>query len=60
MDTPAKAGAWSRLFFKRRALGLRTVAAASMVATSVAFVKAAAPIDKPAARAGIPLVSWLT
>jgi tryptophan-rich sensory protein len=53
-------GGWSRLFFKRHALGLSTVAAASMVATSAAFVKAAAPVDKTAARAGIPLVAWLT
>jgi tryptophan-rich sensory protein len=53
-------GAWSRLFFKRHALGASTVAAASMVVTSVAFVKAAAPVDKTASRAGIPLVAWLT
>jgi tryptophan-rich sensory protein len=53
-------GGWSRLFFKRHALGVSTVAAASMVATSAAFVKAAAPVDKTAARAGIPLVAWLT
>jgi tryptophan-rich sensory protein len=53
-------GAWGRLFFKRHALGLSTVAAASMVATSVGFVRAAAPVDKTAARAGIPLVAWLT
>jgi tryptophan-rich sensory protein len=52
-------GAWSRLFFKGRNLPVSTIAAATMVASSVAFVNAAKPVDRAAARAGLPLVAWL-
>jgi len=52
-------GAWSRLFFKQRNLPVSTVAAATMVASSVAFVHAAKQVDRTAARAGLPLVAWL-
>jgi tryptophan-rich sensory protein len=52
-------GAWNRLFFKGRNLPLSTVAAASMVVSSVAFVRAAEPVDRTASRAGLPLVGWL-
>lgn len=52
-------GGWSRLFFKRRSLPLSTAAAAALVATSVAFVDAARPVDKTASRAGLPLVAWV-
>ena len=52
-------GGWSRLFFKRHDLGVSTVVAATMVASSVAFVKAAKPVDRTASRAGLPLVGWL-
>jgi benzodiazapine receptor len=52
-------GGWSRLFFGRRHLAMSTVAAASMIATGAAFVVEARKVDKPAARAGIPLVGWL-
>jgi benzodiazapine receptor len=53
-------GAWSRLFFKRHRLAISTVAAASLVATSAAFVKEAKPVDTTASRAGLPLVVWVT
>jgi benzodiazapine receptor len=52
-------GTWSRLFFKRRKLGLSTVAAAGLLATSAAFVQQAKPVDRVAARAGLPLVGWV-
>lgn len=52
-------GGWSRLFFKRRKLGLSTVAAAGLVATSAAFVNEAKHVDKTASRAGLPLVGWV-
>jgi tryptophan-rich sensory protein len=52
-------GGWSRLFFKRHDLAVSTVVAATMVAGSVAFVKAAKPVDRTASRAGMPLVGWL-
>jgi tryptophan-rich sensory protein len=52
-------GGWSRLFFKRRNLGQSTLAAATLVASSVAFVEAAKPIDRTASRAGLPLVGWV-
>jgi tryptophan-rich sensory protein len=52
-------GGWSRLFFKHRSLGASTVAAATMVASSAAFVQAARPVDRTAARAGLPLVGWV-
>ncbi len=52
-------GAWNRLFFKGRNLPVSTAAAATMVASSVAFVQAAKPIDRTASRAGLPLVGWL-
>jgi benzodiazapine receptor len=55
----AMIGGWSRLFFKRRQLAVSTVAAASLVATSVAFVKEARKVDVTAARAGLPLVGWV-
>jgi tryptophan-rich sensory protein len=52
-------GAWSRLFFGRRALGASTAAAVTMVATGVAYVKEAKPVDAGAARAGVPFVAWV-
>jgi len=52
-------GGWSRLFFKRHNLGISTVAATGLVATSAAFVKEAKQVDKTAARAGLPLVGWV-
>ena len=52
-------GGWSRLFFKRHQLAVSTVAAASLVATSVAFVKESKKVDRIASRAGIPLVGWV-
>jgi tryptophan-rich sensory protein len=52
-------GDWSRLFFKERNLAASTISAASLVASSVAFVEAAKPVDRTASRAGIPLVGWV-
>ena len=52
-------GGWSRLFFKRHQLAVSTVAAASLLATSVAFVKEAKRVDSTAAKAGMPLVGWV-
>jgi tryptophan-rich sensory protein len=52
-------GGWNRLFFKGRNLPVSTAAAAAMVASSVAFVQAAKPVDRTASRAGLPLVGWL-
>ena len=53
-------GGWSRLFFKRRALGLSTVAAATMIASGAGFVRQATPVDPAAARAGLPFIAWVS
>ena len=45
--------------YMRRNLPASTLAAATMVVSSVAFVNAARPVDRSAARAGLPLVAWL-
>jgi tryptophan-rich sensory protein len=52
-------GAWSRLFFGRRALAASTAAAVTMVATGVAYVNEAKRVDERAARAGVPFVAWV-
>ena len=52
-------GGWSRLFFRKRSLGLSTVAAATMVATGVTYVVQARPVDRQAAAAGLPFVGWV-
>ena len=52
-------GGWNRFFFKRRSLPISTLAAASLVGTSVAFVQAAKPVDRAASKAGLPLVGWV-
>ena len=52
-------GGWSRLFFKRHQLAVSTVAAASLVGTSVAFVRQAKRVDSTSATAGMPLVGWV-
>ncbi len=53
-------GGWGRLFFKHRSLGLSTVAAATMIATGAGFVREARPVDKMAARAGVPFLAWVS
>ncbi len=53
-------GGWSRVFFKRRNLALSTVAASTMIATGVEFVRKAKHVDRDAARAGIPFVAWVS
>jgi tryptophan-rich sensory protein len=52
-------GAWNRLFFKGQNLAVSTVAAGTLVASSVAFVNEAKSVDRTAARAGLPLVGWV-
>ena len=52
-------GAWSRLFFGRRNLPARTVAAAAMVGTGAAYVVQANKVDRKAAVAGLPFVAWV-
>ena len=52
-------GAWSRLFFGHRKLGVSTVAAASMIATGAEFVRQAKKVDMGAARSGVPFVAWV-
>jgi len=51
-------GGWSQLFFKEHRLGVSTVAAAGLVATSAAFVHQAKQIDPPSSHAGLPLLGW--
>ena len=51
-------GSWSQLFFKKHLLGVSTVAAAGLVATSAAFVHQANQIDRTSSRAGLPLLGW--
>ena len=53
-------GGWSKLFFGRQALGASTVAAASMVASGVEYVRQAQHVDRGSARAGIPFVAWVS
>lgn len=53
-------GGWSRLFFKRRNLALSSIAAATMIATGVEFVRHAKRVDPTAARAAIPFIAWVS
>lgn len=53
-------GGWSRIFFKRRALGTSTVAAAAMIASGAEYVRQARRVDPVAARAAIPFVAWVS
>jgi tryptophan-rich sensory protein len=46
-------------YFKRHDLATSTVAAVGLLATSVAFVSEARPVDKVASRAGLPLAGWV-
>ncbi len=52
-------GGWSRLFFGRRSLPASTVAAAGLLATSVAYVASARKTDTTAAAEGTPLIAWV-
>lgn len=53
-------GGWSRLFFKRRVLGVSTVAAASMMVSGAEYVRQARRVDLRAAGAGIPFLAWVS
>jgi benzodiazapine receptor len=53
-------GGWSRLFFKRRLLGVSTLAAVSMVASGAEYIRQAKRVDSVAARAGIPFLAWVS
>lgn len=52
-------GGWSAVFFGRRELGWATGASAALGASAVGYVTAAAEVDKPASRLGIPLIAWV-
>jgi len=52
-------GAWSRLFFGEKQLGLSTAAAAAMVGAGAAYVNEARKVDRTAAIAGVPFVAWV-
>ena len=51
-------GGWSQLFFKEHRLGVSTLAAAGLVASSAAYVHEAKPVDQASSRAGLPLLGW--
>lgn len=53
-------GGWSRLFFKRRELGISTVAATTMVASAAEYIRQAKQVDAGAARAGVPFLAWVS
>jgi len=55
----AMVGGWTELFFRRKRLGASAAASAAMVATSTAYVAAAARVDRPAAAVGVPFAAWL-
>lgn len=50
---------WSALFFGRKELGVSTVAAAGMIATSTAYAAVADRTDRKAAMTALPLIGWL-
>ena len=52
-------GGWSEVFFGNRAPGWGTIASAALGANAVGYVASAGSVDKPAARAGVPLVVWV-
>ena len=53
-------GGFSWVLFGRKRLDEALGVTAGMVGASVAFVGTAAPVDRPAALAGIPLAAWVT
>ena len=55
----AMVGGWTELFFRRRALGASTAAAAAMTLGVGALVATAARVDRPAAVLAGPFAAWL-
>lgn len=52
-------GGWSRLFFGGRNLPVSTAAAGGLLATSAIYLNEVRKVDRPAARASVPLVAWV-
>ncbi len=52
-------GGWSEIFFGARAPGWGAVASGALGAGAIGYVAAAAPIDRKAAAAVVPLVAWV-
>lgn len=55
----AMIGGWTALFFREKKLGASAVASGVMIASSAAYVAAAAKEDRVAAAVGVPFVAWL-
>lgn len=55
----AMVGGWTQVFFRKRQLGASAIASGAMVASSAAYVAAAARVDRPAAAVGVPFFAWL-
>ena len=55
----AMIGGWTALFFREKKLGASALASGAMIASSAAYVAAAAKEDRVAAAAGVPFVAWL-
>ncbi len=55
----AMIGGWTALFFREKKLGASAVASGAMIASSAAYVAAAAKEDRVAAAVGVPFVAWL-
>ena len=53
-------GGWSRLFFGHRSLPVATVAASVLAVGAVAYVNEARRVDASAAKAGVPMVLWVS
>ena len=52
-------GGWSRIFFGGRNLPVSTVAAGCLLATSTLYLNEVRKVDRPAARASVPLLAWV-
>jgi tryptophan-rich sensory protein len=52
-------GGWTQLFFRQKKLGPGAIASGAMLATGMAYVVAAAKVDRTAAATGVPFVAWL-
>ncbi|MEH3123530.1 MAG: tryptophan-rich sensory protein [Sphingomonas phyllosphaerae] len=55
----AMVGGWTRLFFREKRLGASAAASGAMVVTGAAYVATAAKVDRLAAVAAVPFVTWL-
>jgi benzodiazapine receptor len=50
---------WSEVFFGQRSPGWGTIASAALGGTAVGYVASANPVDRTAARLGVPLAAWV-